>query len=219
MCLNCHPKFKLTHNLPDLIVPHEKHKCEVCSKTIASNHRKIHCCACKSTVHIKCNKTDEKSYNSIIKNKLSVICIKCQADNIPFQNLSDIQFAAVSRGNNTGTEIIEDVSVSSISLKTFFNEINKSNPFDSLGPPNNETEEEDALLINCKYVDLCNFNHKTKEKNFSIFHTNIGSLRKHKTELEGILHNLDLKFDVIGITETKLTKDHKHDFDIQMEGY
>ena len=37
--------------------------------------------------------------------------------------------------------------------------------------------------------------------------------------MEGILHNLDLKFDVIGITETKLTKDHKPDFDIQMEGY
>ena len=114
---------------------------------------------------------------------------------------------------------MEDVSINSISLKTFFNEINKSNPFDSLGFSKDDTEEEDALMINCKYVDLCNFNYKTKDKHFSIFHTNIGSLRKHKSELESILQNLDFKFDVIGITETKLLKDLKPDFDIQMEGY
>ena len=30
---------------------------------------------------------------------------------------------------------------------------------------------------------------------------------------------MDFKFDIIGITETKLVKDRKPDFDIQMEGY
>ena len=181
VCLNCHPKFKLSLDLPDLLVPKEKHKCGVCYKTIASNHRKIHCSTCSSTIHIKCNKTDEKSYNSIIKNKLSVICIKCQADNIPFQNLSDIQFAAVSSGSNLDSEILEKVSVNSISFNTFFNEINKSNPFDTLGLMNDDNDE-DTHLLNCKYVDLLNFKYKTKDKNLSIFHTNIGSLKKHKTE-------------------------------------
>ena len=74
-------------------------------------------------------------------------------------------------------------------------------------------------MLNCKYVDLLNFKYKTKDKNLSVFHTNIGSLKKHKTELESILQNLDFKFDVIGITETKLTKNLKPDFDLQMEGY
>ena len=100
--------------------------------------------------------------HSIIKKKLSVICIKCQVNNIPFQNLSDIQFAALGSGNNMDTEIIEDVSVTSISFKTFFNEINKSNPFDSIGNPNSDSEEDDALLVNCKYVYLCSFRYKTK---------------------------------------------------------
>ena len=84
-------------------------------------------------------------------------------------------------GNNIDTEVIEDVSVTSISFKTFFNEINKSNPFDTLDLPNGDSDEEPPL-INCKYVDLSNFNYKTNEKNFSIFHTNIGSLKKHKSE-------------------------------------
>ena len=34
-----------------------------------------------------------------------------------------------------------------------------------------------------------------------------------------IIQNLDFKFDVIGVTETKLIKDRKPDFDIQMQGY
>ena len=199
-------------------MPKEKHKCGVCYKTIGSNHRKIHCSTCSATIHIKCNKTDEKSYNSIIKNKLSVICIKCQADNIPFQTLSDIQFAAVSSGSNLDSEILEKVSLNSISFNTFFSEINKSNPFDTLGLINDDNDE-DTHLLNCKYVDLLNFKYKTKDKNLSIFHTNIGSLKKHKTELESILQNLDFKFDVIGITETKLTINLKPDFDLQMEGY
>ena len=219
VCFKCYPKYKLTHDLPDPPFPSQKFQCGVCTKTIANNHRKIHCSSCNSTIHIKCNKTDVKTYDMIKEKNLSVICITCQVDNIPFQNLSDIQLAAVSKGIEVDSEALEDVSVTSTSLKSFFIEINKSNPFDDIDSRNDDNEDDDAFMINCKYVDLCNFNFKSNEKNFSIFHTNIGSLKKHKEELETILNMLDFKFDVIGITETKLAKDVKPNFDIQMKGY
>ena len=54
---------------------------------------------------------------------------------------------------------------------------------------------------------------------FSLFHTNIGSLAKHKEELETILNMLDFKFDIIGISETKLSKNIEPKFEINIAGY
>ena len=158
-----------------------------------------------------------KTYNNIIKENQSVICIKCQIDNIPFQNLTEIEFIAVNKGIETDIEALHEVSVTSSSLKTFFNEINKSNPFSHTETDHDEIE--DALLINCKYVDLSSFNYKPNPKHFSLFHTNIGSLAKHKDELQTVLTMLDYKFDVIGISETKLFKNIKPTFNINLEGY
>ena len=132
-----------------------------------------------------------------------LICIKCQSDNIPFQNLTDLQFLAASKDLKTDSEVLQELSVTSTSLRTFFQEINKSSPFENLDL---DEDDDNATLINCKYTDLCSFKYKPSKNKFSLLHTNIGSLSKHKEELEVILNMLDFKFDVIGITETKLSK-------------
>ena len=69
------------------------------------------------------------------------------------------------------------------------------------------------------YVDLCSFKYKPNNNFFSLFHTNIGSLAKHKDELQTILTMLDYKFDVIGISERKLLNNSKPKFDINLDGY
>ena len=70
--------------------------CNVCSKTIAKNHRIIDCQICNSKVHIKCNKTDVKTYNKIKSDNLPEICFLCQTNILPFQNLTNTQFTAES---------------------------------------------------------------------------------------------------------------------------
>ena len=194
----------------------QKTMCTVCTKTIAKNHRNICCDSCNSRVHIKCNKTDVKTYNKIVKENQSVTCINCQLENIPFQNLSDLDFSAVNKGLNTDTDVLQEVCVTSTSLKIFFEEINKSNPFSN---GKEVTDSDDTLLINCKYLDLASFQFKPDKNKFSVFHTNIGSLAKHKEELENTLALLNYKFDVIGITETKLKKQLKPKIDISLSGY
>ena len=52
-----------------------------------------------------------------------------------------------------------------------------------------------------------------------MFHLNIASLTKHKDELEMLLCMIDLKFDAIGITTTKLKKANKSIIDTNMDGY
>ena len=54
---------------------------------------------------------------------------------------------------------------------------------------------------------------------FSVLHLNIGSLGAHKDELESILSMLNFKFDVIGISETKIQKDVNPNFDLDIRGY
>ena len=209
VCIICRPeKFK------------DKMKCGVCEKTIAKNHRHITCNTCKSNLHIKCNKTDEITYNRIIKDKEDLTCIKCKQENIPFQDLTDLEFSVVSNGieNSTNIESIENISVTSTSLRKFFSEINKSNPFDDL-KTSLDDDDDDSIQINCKYTDVGSFNYKKDPNKFSIFHTNIGSIVKHIDELRDTLSIANYEFDIIGITETKIKMGIKSKVSLDIDGY
>ena len=71
-------------------------------------------------------------------------------------------------------------------------------------------------LSGLKYISIII---KGDKKNFSILHLNIASLSLHKEEFENGLTLLDFKFDVIGISETKLKKGINPNFDISLLGY
>ena len=200
-----------------------KPKCCMCNKKIAENHKKLECNTCKNFLHIKCNKTDTKSYEKMIKDNGAPKvdhCCNCLADNIPFQNLSEIEFTAISKGIDTEADILNNTFITSTNLKSFFEEINKSNPFDDdVQAFNVDDPENDAVLINCKYYDLSDFSFQKDKNKFSLFHTNIASLEKHKEELETTLNMLNYKFDIIALTETKIIKNCKPKFNINLEGY
>ena len=65
------------------ILTNPKLSCGICSKTIAKNHRFIHCELCNVKVHIKCDNTDIKTYNKIKTDNLSQTCTLCKLQNIP----------------------------------------------------------------------------------------------------------------------------------------
>ena len=74
--------------------------------------------------------------------------------------------------------------------------------------------------VGCKYVDLNSFDiFKDDNKTFSIIHLNIASLEKHKDELEKVLSMLNFKFDLIGISETKIKKGIDPNFNVEIKGY
>ena len=86
-----------------------KPKCCKCHKKIAENHKKLKCNTCKSFLHIKCNKTDPKSYEKIIKDSGSPNvdhCVNCLIDNIPFQSLSELELTAVCKGIDTEADVL-----------------------------------------------------------------------------------------------------------------
>ena len=83
------------------------------------------------------------------------------------------------------------------SFRTFFKGINNINR-------NDIDVAETSPEIKCSYIDIDSFCYEKSKESFSLFHLNIASLAKNKEELETILNMIDLKFDVIGITETKI---------------
>ena len=182
--------------------------CGICTKTVRINHRFIKCILCNYKVHIKCNEPDIKSYELMQKNELIMICIKCKKENIPFFSSSNNEIT--KQANNSQTQ-------TSSSINLFFKGINEFNQNQNSND-GDEDDDDDKLPINCKYIDIDSFKFENNN-DFSLFHLNIASLSKHKEELETILTMLNFKFDVIGISETKIKKNSAPIYDVSLKGY
>ena len=101
----------------------------------------------------------------------------------------------------------------------FFKGINDFNN-QELNVESNEDDIELTPSIDCKCVDLNSFRiFKDDNKTFSIIHLNIASLEKHKDEMKNVLSMLNFKFDLIGISETKIKKDIDPNFNMEIKGY
>ena len=185
---------------------------EFARKKVDKSHKCIRCNLCNYKLHIKCNKTDEKTYVKMVKGEKIQLCLKCIEGSLPLQKLTDQQFFTISaKGINKDIEDINQSILPPSSFKSFFNRVNDLS--------NNDNNEEDIPAINCKYVDINSFKYTQKVKDFSLFHLNIASLAKHKDELETVLNLLDYKFDILGITETKIINNFTPIFDTTMKGY
>ena len=66
--------------------------------------------------------------------------------------------------------------------------------------------------VDCKYYHIDRFNQNLQDRKpkFSLYHHNIRSLNKHRTELQTFLECLNLKFDVIALTEVGKTNALNH---------
>ena len=75
--------------------------------------------------------------------------------------------------------------------------------------------------IDCKYYSIEEFNGKRYNsiKNFSILHLNIHSLEFHIDELRIALQLINLKFDFICLTESKIHKNNEPKTNIEINGY
>ena len=176
--------------------------CKICNKIITRNKKHIRCNICNFKLHIKCNKTDEATYQKMKRYEETMICIKCNENNLPFFNMSQ----------ETNNETLS-ISPSNNSIKLFFKGINE------LMNNQNIIDDDNIPPINCNYEDINSFNYKNNTRDLSLFHLNIASLGKHKEELETILTMLKAKFDVIGITETKIKINIVPIFDTSLDGY
>ena len=177
-----------------------RHLCEICKKLIDDIQVAVCCCLCNYKSHKKCNrKRLGKNYVPSESKNQFPLCVNCEENTLPFQKQQ--------KRENSGFD-------KNVNLKEFFNTINENNLEKIIDKNDTETNP-----INCRYTDYETFNHINNDKEFSTLHMNIASLSKHKEEFDTALNLLNYKFDVAGLTETKILKHSTPNFDISLRGY
>ena len=140
----------------------------------------------------------------------------------PFSDVTDQELKLISSSNRYLTSELPnnlELFPSSENNKLFkkFNDF-----FTSQNLSSSDIEDDiSSNSINCKYLSIdefCNSNFDNCNS-FSVFHMNVASLSKHFDELTTMLSLLNFKFDIIGLTETRLKKQYGVTFPITIEGY
>ena len=90
---------------------------------------------------------------------------------------------------------------------------------------NNFTDDEkenELNLSNCKYRDPDYFENLTKDfkrKALSFFHMNVCSLAKNFEHFNILLSELNVSFDILGITESRIKKYSSNPINLQLNSY
>ena len=180
--------------------------CKVCLKTVKISDMAILCDHCDNWIHIKCNNLDKLDYEMLKSTADPWFCISCTSNILPFCNRH-------GKAKETITPPI--------------NLFHHNELFQLIKNLNNLTDESsnddaNSLNVSNKYRDpkyFCNLQGNIKSKSLSIFHHNVCSLSKNFDQLHALLTELDIDFDFIGITESRISKTNFSPTNIALANY
>ena len=175
-----------------------KFPCSVCDKNCNINQEAIFCTHCDQWVHRKCNATSKQEYTRLSN----------EPDDAPFQcllcNMKDnsqiFPFFFLDKSNLLDLNGIDLPSqlklLESYDFKSKLTNMPSLHDFDM--------DENLIHKVNSDYYDIITFPKTMKTKDcFSLFHVNLRSLSAHIDEMQALPTALKLRFDVIGVSETK----------------
>ena len=208
LCKIC-KDMSLSNDLNPLNTPSTNiYYCRICSKKVGHLHKSVQCDLCDQWSHIKCDGIDNKTYEALKKSSdyESYFCKICKEETFAFQKLSDDEFFTSIVKN---IELKDDLNlrISPISaLKTLFSDLSGHN-------------KDEPSPINCDYYDLSIPIPSSSNCNLSIFHLNLASLSLHKDELVTSLSLLEIEFDMIALTETRIRAGIDPTYELSLKGY
>ena len=85
-----------------------------------------------------------------------------------------------------------------------------------------DEKENELKLPNCKYRDKDYFqklSRNFKRKTLSLFHMNISSLTKNYDDFNILLNDLNVNFDILAITESRVKKDSSSPVNLHLDTY
>ena len=183
--------------------------CGLCSDEVGDNDDSVQCDLCNKWNHTRCLNIDAEQYEKLKKDPLPWYCPNCVME-IPFSTLSNKGLKTVLFGGSSKT------------LPKSF-----SKPFDK-----KTTEKLKAFLevsqlfdqsensVSCDYYTPYELNKiKVKQEDLSVLHLNISSLSAHIDDLKNFLSELSIKFDIICISESRLSQKKPQTTNINLTGY
>ena len=194
--------------------------CTICHKLVAKNHQGIVCNTCNKWIHTKCNKLGPKDFSAHQDNEtLPFCCMNCLKETLPALGLNNNEFLLTMEGIDYPEEINVNEFYPSESQIDMINKINQviAQGFNF----DNKDDENDIEMTNCKYytTELFNKQKFCAGKSFTILHLNIHSVELHIEELRVALQLINLKFDIICLTESKIRSNEIPKTDINIVGY
>ena len=164
--------------------------CCLCKLNVSDRTKVICCDHCNEWIHINCNELNDIDYENLKISNDIWYCKLCIKEILfYFSKQTNID------ENNSGYSNINT------NLLNLLSQINNLTDNDN---------SEDENLPSCNYQHISYFtNHitkGTKSKGLSLFHLNVGSLPKQVDNFKYLINQLQIEFDFIGITESRLIK-------------
>ena len=82
-------------------------------------------------------------YDKIVRNNDSVLCSNCWCENIPFQDINDIQLSAINKDIEINSETLYEVLIKFSTPTNLFREVNDSSSIQQ--PLGLEYDESDCI--------------------------------------------------------------------------
>ena len=191
-------------------INHPKFPCKICAKNVQDKDKTAQCDFCKLWIHIKCNNLIYLAYRYLQNCDESWYCLECCSTIFPFNFLSShknfLACCTNTDSNITQWKDSENDRDSSLSLKPSSNLELLVNQLNNATPENGNDPEK---ITSSKYYDIDemhNIEIPHKNKSLSLFHINACSLNKNFDDLQHLLSCTKTKFDIIAISETRITK-------------
>ena len=175
-----------------------KFPCKMCSKIVAKNHKAICCDLCHMWVHTKCNKINAATYNMLQKDETKWFCIECSKEIFPFSSLNGVEFFSTTQGKKL-----------KFLTKTKKQLTNGEKPIKKLNDAMNSSD----LTNPSSYYSIDKFNKCFNSNSFN------GTNLLNYEQLHTLLADIDINFDIIDITETRLRTGQKALNNIDIEKY
>ena len=164
--------------------------CGIYLNPVAKNHKAVKWDICDLWIHIKCNKINIQRYHLLINDNTVWSCLTCSKKLYPFLVLNYNDFHSTIQGKI-------------IKFKAFTRK--RSSIENAIIDKLNDAVSESDLQNSSKYFEVDDFNkafNSSNHKGTNFFHMNISSLSYNFDQLHTLLSEINISFDVIGITET-----------------
>ena len=176
---------------------------------------------CKLWVHIKCNNLNYVEYQYLSDCSDPWYCLNCNSEIYFLGNLSKQNFMSFTRENLTNSLKLDNMnSTSTLFLKQPADLSQLFKQFNNI--TENHTNRDPDNAVKCRYYvieEIQTLNIPNKNKSLSMFHINTCSLSKNFDDLEYLLKTTNMNFNIIPISEIRITKNINKMSNINFNNY
>ena len=189
--------------------------CNTCGKSV-KDRNSIKCNLCLTKIHLKCNYLNYVDSQYIKFSNKTWHCYNCSKDLFPFTTINNFKLYSLLSDRFYCNS---DSNESCLSLKPPKNLSHLFNEFNSFSSDINNTQ---GNVINSNYYDIDQhqfLKEFTEKSSLSLFRLNTSSLSKNTDDFEHLIQLTKTDFDIIAVSESRITKKELPPIDISIPNY